>query len=264
MLLMDKTAVIYGGAGLLGGAVARAFAREGATVFLAGRTRAPLEAVAADVIAGGGTAHSAEVDALDEAAVEAHADEVMAQAGRVDVSFNAIGIRGDLQGTPLVDLTLEDYGTPIALGTTTQFLTARAAARRMVEQGAGVILLPTATATWSRTALARPIPMGGYGVACAGIEALARSLASELGPRGVRVACLRCEGVAELFAMIEQGPPVDWIQAADMPRSLAGENLLRRLPTAAEVADVATFLASDRATALTATIANVSCGAIVE
>lgn len=90
MLLEDKNAVIYGGGGAIGGAVARAFAREGARVFLAGRTRTSLEEVAAEIRSAGGVADTAEVDALDEKAVDEHADAVAAEAGGIDVSFNLI------------------------------------------------------------------------------------------------------------------------------------------------------------------------------
>jgi 3-oxoacyl-[acyl-carrier protein] reductase len=81
MLLEGRTAVIYGGGGAIGEAVARAFGREGATVHLAGRTAATLDAVADDIRAAGGSAETAVVDALDERAVDAHADEVAARAG---------------------------------------------------------------------------------------------------------------------------------------------------------------------------------------
>jgi 3-oxoacyl-[acyl-carrier protein] reductase len=280
MLLENKNAVIYGGGGLMGGAAARAFAREGARVFLAGRTLATLDAVAEQIAAAGGVAETAQVDALDEAAVEAHADAVVDRAGRIDVSFNAIGIRGELQGIPLVDVSQEEYATPIAVGTTAHFLTARAAARRMVGQRSGVILLLTATATFNKAALRTPIPMGGFGVACAAIEGLTRTLAGELGPHGIRVACLRSEGVLELIESLEDPEPERYEEvrrigasspdaepqaANDALRALVeGETLLRRMPRVAEVADVAALMASDHASALTGTIVNVSCGAVVD
>jgi NAD(P)-dependent dehydrogenase (short-subunit alcohol dehydrogenase family) len=112
MLLEGKSAVIYGAGGSIGGEVARTFAREGARVFLAGRTRDKLEAVAADTTAAGGQAEVAEVDALDEQAVDQHADAVAAKAGSLDISFNLI-TRGDVQGTPLVDMTTADFVGPI-------------------------------------------------------------------------------------------------------------------------------------------------------
>jgi NAD(P)-dependent dehydrogenase (short-subunit alcohol dehydrogenase family) len=139
MLLENKNAVIYGGGGSIGGAVAREFAREGAHVFLAGRTRESLEAVASNIEANGGTAEVAVLDALDEEAVDAHAVAVAARAGSIDVSFNLV-TRGDVQTIPLVEMTREDFVRPVTNGITANFITARAAARHMIEQGSGVIL----------------------------------------------------------------------------------------------------------------------------
>ena len=111
MLLERKNAVIYGGGGTIGGAVARAFAREGATVHLAGRTLATLEQVAGEIRQHGGTATAAQVDALDEGAVDAHADELVRDHGTLDISMNLIST-GDVQGTPLVEMQLGDFERP--------------------------------------------------------------------------------------------------------------------------------------------------------
>lgn len=102
MLLQNKNAVIYGGGGAIGGAVARAFAREGAKVFLAGRTLAKLDQVARDISAAGGMAETSEVDALDEKAVDNYADAVAAKAGGIDITLNAVGIL-HVQGTPFAE-----------------------------------------------------------------------------------------------------------------------------------------------------------------
>ena len=139
MLLENKNAIIYGGGGSIGGAIARAFAREGAKVFLAGRTLTTLEEVAKDICSAGGVDETAQVDALDEQAVDKYVDAVAASAGRIDVSFNLI-FYGDVQGTPLAQMALEDFERPIMNAVRTQFLTSRAAARHMIGQGAGVIL----------------------------------------------------------------------------------------------------------------------------
>jgi NAD(P)-dependent dehydrogenase (short-subunit alcohol dehydrogenase family) len=119
------------------GAVARAFAREGATLFLTGRPLAPVQAVAEDIAATGGSAEAAEVDALDEQAVDEHLESVTAKADRVDISFNAIGIPNPKRRAPLVELDLEQFSLPITTYTRAYFLTARLAARRMVAQGFG-------------------------------------------------------------------------------------------------------------------------------
>src|SRR5918995_5963850 len=135
----DKNAVIYGGGGSIGGAVARAFAREGANVFLAGRTRAKLEEVSDEIRSSGGVAETAQVDALDGRAVDGHADAVAASAGGIDISFNLIS-HGDVHGTPMAEMDLEDYARPVVSAVRTTFLTWRAAARHMIRQRSGVIL----------------------------------------------------------------------------------------------------------------------------
>jgi NAD(P)-dependent dehydrogenase (short-subunit alcohol dehydrogenase family) len=112
VLLKGKTAVVYGAGGSVGGAVARAFAREGATVFLAGRTRDSLEVVAAAIREAGGTADVGLVDALDGASVDRHVDQVVATTNRLDVSFNAIAV-DHIQGVPLADLTEDEVVGPV-------------------------------------------------------------------------------------------------------------------------------------------------------
>lgn len=139
MLLEDRNAVIYGGGGPIGGAVARAFAREGARVFLAGRTPATLEAVAEQIRLAGGAAETAEVDALDEGAVDEHAAAVAADAGGIDISFNLIA-HPYTDGVPLAEMAVDDFMAPIETAARTTFLTARAAARHMIPRRPGVIL----------------------------------------------------------------------------------------------------------------------------
>jgi NAD(P)-dependent dehydrogenase (short-subunit alcohol dehydrogenase family) len=254
-LLSDKHAIIYGAGGSLGGGVARTFAREGAAVYLAGRTREPLERVAADIAAAGGRAEVAVVDALDERAVDEHADAVAAQAGRIDVSFNLIP-RGDDQGTPLVDMTVERYLQAITAGARTAFLTARAAARHM--DGSGVILHLT-----SGSARGTQPGMGNTGPADAATEAFHRYLAAELGPRGIRVVGIHTAAVRETLTA-EKIAAVSG-QVVDVEAILAGiaqMTMLRRAPALQQIADTAAFLASDRAGALTSGIVNATCGLV--
>ena len=137
MLLEDKVAVIYGAGGAIGGAVARAYAPAGARLFLAGRHLAPVEAVAKDIVSAGGSAEAVEVDALDEQAVDRHLQSVTDKAGRVDISFNAIGIPNPRVRVPLAELDVEQFSQPIATYTRSYFLTARLAARRMVANDRG-------------------------------------------------------------------------------------------------------------------------------
>lgn len=258
-LLEGKVAVIYGGGGAIGGGVARTFAREGARVFLAGRTEDTLNAVAKEITASGGLADIAVLDALDETAVDSHARDVVAAAGSLDVSFNLI-YRGDVQGTPLVEMTTADLLRAVVNGLQSNFVTARAAARRMVEQGSGVILhLNSASG-------AGAVPgMGSTGPADAATEAFMRYLAAEVGPQGVRVCGIWTAGVAEtltrekLAAVGGEGTP-DPQTIIDM---IAGMAALRRAPRLADVAEVAAFLASDRAAGVTGTMANVTSGLVL-
>ena len=170
MRLENKVAVIYGAGGSVGGAVARAFAREGATLFLTGRNRSSVEAVADEIVSEGGSAETAEIDALSEQAVDGHLQSAIEKAGRVDISFNAVGIRNTtLQGVPLAELDVEQFTLPIATYTRSYFVTARLAARRMVLNRSGVIM--TVTSTPARTGI--PL-MGGVGPAMSAVESLTR------------------------------------------------------------------------------------------
>jgi 3-oxoacyl-[acyl-carrier protein] reductase len=248
VLLESKNAIVYGAAGAIGGAVARAFARDGARVFLAGRTLASLEGVAADIAAHGGIAEVAQVDAMDKAAIDAHADQVVAAAGRIDVSFNAVAVPA-LQGVPLTEMSVEDFLGPINGLCRTNFLTATAAARHMVAQGSGVIVTLSAS-----SAKETRHQMGGFSLANAAIEALTRTLAGEIGRRGVRVVGLRSNFTPETYPGVTD----------EMLAPLLRDSLLGRLPRLAELAGTAVYLASDGAGAISGAMVNLTCGAIID
>jgi NAD(P)-dependent dehydrogenase (short-subunit alcohol dehydrogenase family) len=261
MMLTDKVAVIYGAAGGIGGAVARAFASAGAELHLTGHKRAPLEAIAEEIASGGGSAEAAEVDALDEQAVDEHLQSVIDKAGRVDISFNAVGIPDTtILGVPLLELDVERFSLPIAAYTTSYFLTARMAARRMVANGSGVIM--TVTALHSRTGI--PL-VGGYGPAMAAKEALTRDLSVELAPHGIRVVGLRPQAMPETGTIKEAFEPrakaagMTWEQWQER---LASRTHPRRLMALEELANTAVFMASDKASGMTGTIVNLTMGAL--
>jgi NAD(P)-dependent dehydrogenase (short-subunit alcohol dehydrogenase family) len=258
-ILEGKTAIIYGGGGGIGSGVARTFAREGAKVFLVGRTREKLDAVAQDITSAGGSAEVAVVDALDEQAVEEHVRAVASEAGSVDVSFNLI-TRGDVQGTPLVEMTTDDLLRAVVTGLQASFITARAAARRMIAQGSGVILhLNSASGAGAMPG------MGSTGPADAATEAFMRYLAAEVGPHGVRVCGIWTAGVAETLSKEKlaevAGKNAPEPQTAE--EMIAGMAALRRAPRLADVAEVAAFLASERAAGMTGAMANVTCGLVL-
>lgn len=162
MLLQNRNAVIYGGSGAIGGAVARVFAREGARVFIAGRTQTRLDAVAADIAAAGGAVETAQVDAFDLQAVEKHASAIAAKVGSIDIALNAVSVMHD-QGTLLADLSLDDFMRPIDGFLRTLFVTSKAVAPHMGGKRPGVILTrPRQVQKWLRLGFwdtASPVPV---------------------------------------------------------------------------------------------------------
>jgi NAD(P)-dependent dehydrogenase (short-subunit alcohol dehydrogenase family) len=261
MILKNKVAVIYGAGGAIGGAVARAFASEGAIVFLTGRKRTLLDAVAKEIQSAGGSAEAAEVDALDEQAVDNHLQSVIDRAGRVDISFNAIGIPPEkILGPALIEMDVEQFSLAIASYTRSYFLTARLAARRMVQNKSGVIMTVTALPSRKGTPL-----NGGYGSAQAAKEALTRDLSAELAPEGIRVVALRPHGMPETSTIREaydskaKATGMTWEQFQDY---LASTTHPRRVMALEEVANMAVFMASDKASGMTGTTVNLTMGSL--
>ncbi len=249
MLLQNKVAIIYGAGGPIGGAVARAFSREGARVFLSGRTREKLDEVAEDIRSTGDVAHTALVNALDERAVDDYVDAVVRQTGRVDVSFDLISY-ADVQ-KPLMEITVDEFLQPVLTALRSQFVTARAAARHMVRRGSGVILAFGGGGAQTLAGL------GGFKVALDAVEGLRRQWACELGRHGVRVVTLKSGGVPETI-------PEGMAGGAEIAESIRARTLLGRAATLDDVGHVAAFVASDRARTLTATEINISCGALMD
>lgn len=261
MLLRNKVAIIYGGGGAVGGAAARAFAREGARLVLAGRTEGDLRNVAEEIAAQGGHAEVATLNALNPDDIDRCVDETIAKAGTIDISFNAISL-GETQGAPLSEMSEQQFLLPITTAMQSHFLTATAAARHMSKQRSGVILAITAQAA------RKPYrDVGGFGVAGAAIEGLCRQLAVELGPKGIRVVCISSAGSPDTPGLEET-----WHKHAQnagmapdaFERNIAEKTMLKRLPKLAEIANVAAIMASDLASPLTGTIANATCGEIAD
>jgi NAD(P)-dependent dehydrogenase (short-subunit alcohol dehydrogenase family) len=258
MKLKNKYAIVYGASGAVGDAVAKAFVREGASVFLTGRSLAKVEAVANNI---GVTAGIAEVDALDELSIERHLASVIDKVGRIDISFNAVGIRNTtLQGVPLSDLDLDQFLLPITTYTKTYFLTSRLAGRQMIKQKSGVIMAVTSSPSRSGIPL-----MGGVGPAMSAVESLTRGLSAELAPHGVRVVGLRPLGMPDSGTIDEVyglHAKAYGITREQFHEKIANRTHARRLPSLAEMANVAAFAASDEASAMTGTIVNLSLGSL--
>ena len=264
MILENKNAIIYGAGGAIGGAVAKAFAREGARVFLAGRNLASVAATAKEIVAAGGSAEAAQVDALDENAVEEHIAAVAKKAGTIDISFNAITPvpQPGTQGIPIAQLPVESFTAPITAYLRSYFLTARAAARRMVERRSGVILIHTP----EPARLGAPL-VGGMGPAWAAMEAFNRNLSAEFGAHGIRAVCIRSTGLPEthtievVFGLHAKAMGIPREQFLAFVESMTHR---KRSSTLAEVANTAVFLASDKASGMTGTVANLTGGMIVD
>jgi NAD(P)-dependent dehydrogenase (short-subunit alcohol dehydrogenase family) len=260
MILKNKVSVIYGAGGAIGGAVARAFALEGAKVFITGRTLAPVKAVAKEIQSAGGTAEAVEVDALDELAVDKHLQSVIDKAGRVDISFNAIDVPPEKLAGALTEIDVEKFSLPIANYTRSYFLTASLAARRMVQNKSGVIM--TVTALTSRKGHAGN---GGYGSSQAAKEALTRDLSAELAPHGIRVVGLRANAIPEtgtlreIFDIKAKPMGMTWEQFEGY---LTASTHTQRAMVLEEVANMAAFMASDKASGMTGTTVNLTMGAL--
>jgi 3-oxoacyl-[acyl-carrier protein] reductase len=253
MLLQHKNAVIYGAGGSVPAEIAKALAAAGAHVFLTGRNLRSVQKVADDILAAGGEAEAAQVDALDEKAINDYIKTVVEKAGSIDISFDAIGLEV-VQNMPLVDISVEDFVRPVTIAMRTQFLTATAVARVMMKQGSGVILSLTATPG----GIGYPLT-AGFAPACAAMESFSRNLASELGIYGIRVVNIRSAGSPDSKVFkdaIESNPEV----MAHVLKSMKDDTMLKELPLMADIANVTVFLASDLAGKITGVTIDVTCG----
>lgn len=260
-LLAGKHAIVIGAGGSAGAAIAAEFAAQGAEVFLAGRTGPSLKETARQIGAAGGHARAAVLDALDEEAVNAYADHVAEQAGRIDILVNAIGplAREYGNGKSIMDLPAAEFMVPLTTIVQSQFITARAAARHMAPRRSGVIMFLTGSP-------ARPHIQGAsaIGAAFGAIENFTRQLALELGTAGVRAVCLRTSAmpdtrtIKDTMHAIMAGTGITEDQAA---KRLADQTMLKVSPSARDTAAVAAFLVSDRAKMMTGTVLNSSAGA---
>jgi enoyl-[acyl-carrier-protein] reductase (NADH) len=222
-------------------------------VHLCGRTQAALDAVAGDIRSAGGLAETAIVDALDETAVAAHVEQVAATFGSVDIAFDLISV-GDVQGTPMVEMSLHDYEQPIVMSVRSFFITSKAVAQPMIAQGAGVILAFGGDGGHNPI---RHYSIGGFQVALQAVDAMRRQLAAELGEHGIRVVTIHTGGVLETV-------PRDFPGRDDIAASIVEPTMLGRAATLDDVGEVAVFLASDKAGAITAAAVNITAGAVAD
>jgi 3-oxoacyl-[acyl-carrier protein] reductase len=253
MLLQNKNAVVYGAGGSLGGAVAKALAGAGARVFLTGHRLPSVQKIADEILAARGTAEVDEVDAFNEDAIRAHLERVVQKAGKVDISFNAVGV-DVVQNLPLTDIALDDFVRPVTLTMQTRFLTAVAAGKVMMRQGSGVILFLTATPG----GIGYPFT-GGFAPACCAVEGLSRNLAIELGVYGIRVVTIRSGGSpdSKVFKDAIDGNPAGM---EPIIRMMKADTALKQMPLMADIANAAVLLASDMAGKITGVTVDVTAG----
>lgn len=260
--LENKIAVVYSD-GTVGGAVAKSFAHEGATVFLAGRSKSKQEAVAAEVQSFGGRISTSVIDALDEKVVAKHMADIIAETGAVDISFNAIGIpQKGIQGLPLTELDVESFLSPIITYAKSHFITSKIAARAMAKQGRGVIMMHVPNAS----RLSPPF-VGGMVPAWAAIEGLCRSLSVEFGMQGVRSVCLLTTGIPEtplIDDVWEIHGKAHGISREQFHAVMEGNTHRKRLTTLHELTSAAVFAASDDGSAITGTTLNLTAGMIID
>jgi NAD(P)-dependent dehydrogenase (short-subunit alcohol dehydrogenase family) len=260
--LKNKVALVYGN-GNIGGAIAKAFAHEGAKVFLAGRTTSKLKKIVDAIKSDGGTIETAQVDALNEKAIEKHFSDVLKKNGKVDISFNTIGLpQKGIQGIPLTELSLESFSLPIITYSQSHFNTAKVAAKQMVQQGNGVILMHTPNAS----RLSPPF-VGGMVPAWSAIEGLCRSISVECGDKGVRSVCLLTTGIPETSLIDEVWDihgKAHGITFEQFHAMMEGGTHRKKLTTLSEFTNAAVFVASDEGSGISGTVFNLTAGMIVQ
>ena len=253
MTLQNKNAIIYGAGGSLGGAVAKALAEAGASVFLTGRHIDSIQQTADQILRLGGRAKVAVVDAFDETEINNHIETVIESAGTLDISFNAVGI-DVVQNIPLVDIAMNEFVSPVTKTMQTRFLTAIAAARIMMKQQSGVILSLTATPG----GIGYPYT-GGFAPACSAVETFSRNLAIEVGAYGVRVVNMRSGGSPDSLVFKNAMASQPELMATRL-KQMEADTILKKLPLMADIANLSVFLASDLAGRITGVTVDVTSG----
>jgi NAD(P)-dependent dehydrogenase (short-subunit alcohol dehydrogenase family) len=261
MLVKDKVAVIFGGSGAIGSAVAHAMAREGARVYLGARDRKKLERVADEIRAAGGRAETFVVDVLDERSTGERIAQLTQQSGGLDIVINATGFVHN-QGKEITTLSLAEFmghhpvpGGPVQPGESRYPPIWAALARAPLSPSWLRRQQWPCRATWAISSVvrvAKPLSKrspatGTENIRVLGVRSHAITGAVEAGSYTAEVFAAKAQAMG---LTVEQ-----WVGGA------AHSTMLKRLPTLAQVADVITFLASDRADAMTATMVNMTAGA---
>lgn len=238
--LSGKTALVTGASGGIGGAIARALHRQGATVGLSGRNRAALEALAGEL---GERVHVLPGDLGDAAGVEALAEAADAALGRIDILVNNAGLTRD---TLFMRLTDEMWDEVIAVNLTGSFRLTRAVSKGMMRRRAGrIITITSVVGTMGNAGQAN------YAASKGALVAMSKSLAQEIATRGVTVNCV-APGFIETAMTGVLG---DKVREATLGKIPAG-----RIGSPQDVAAAVVFLASDEAGYITGQTLHVNGG----
>jgi NAD(P)-dependent dehydrogenase (short-subunit alcohol dehydrogenase family) len=223
-----------------------------------------VEEVAKTITGAGGRAHVAVIDALDDGAVDDYIGGVARQAGTIDVVLDATGplARDYGNGKSAVELTIEEFMLPVTTVLKSRFITARAAARQMVEQRSGVIIFVTGSPARGHVPGATAI-----GAAFGAVETLTENLAIEVGPFGVRVVCVRTlantdsRSIQQTQEFLVGRMNITQEQAT---AQIANSNFLKHLAGVSDTARAAVLVASDNARMLTGTVVNATAAAALD
>ena len=235
---VDKVVLVTGGAGAIGSAAVRRFAREGAKVAILDRDKAGAKALADELLRGGSEALAIGADVGSESEVNAALAEIVSRFGTLDVLFNNAGISGKV--APVHELGVGDWDDIIRINLSGIFLVQRAALLVMIEAKTrgNVVNMGSSMAGWD-------VLSGGAGYAASkhAVLGLTRIAALDMAPYGIRVNAI-CPGVIETRLGVPAGD--DAAYRAGVER-FANRIPLRRIGEPADVAAAVAFLASDEA-----------------
>jgi NAD(P)-dependent dehydrogenase (short-subunit alcohol dehydrogenase family) len=241
MRFTDKVALITGGGSGIGRATAHFMAKEGARIALVDVEPRAIKAVAQTIEADGGTVLTVEADVLNEQAVEGMVQAALGRYGRLDILVNAVGGSTIIarSGATIEELTLDEWERVLAFNLRGTFLCTHAVIPHMKRQGSGRIVNISSVAARGDS----PRSSAAYAAAKAGIRALTRKLAIELGPYGIT-----CNAIAPSITLSERILQRTWSQRTpEEQKAIIEATPLKRVATPEDQARVILFLASDDA-----------------
>ena len=258
--IKDNVTVITGGTGILGRAIAKYLAANGAIVIILGRKEDVGRRIAEDITAAGGKCEFLKTDVMDKAVVEKNRDEILKRYGRIDTLLNAAG--GNMRGATITpeqtffDLNTDEFEKVLSLNLTGTVIPTQIFLKPMAEKGKGVII------NFSSMAAFRPMTrVCGYAAAKAGISNFTAYMATECAKKfgeGIRV-----NAIAPGFFITEQNREL--LTNPDGSYTERGQDIIRQTPFGRmgepeELCGTIHYLMSDAAKFVTGTVAVVDGG----